>query len=173
MSAFKVHPVAVLLLLFLVLAPSWAKPVQETRPEDAIQHSNFIVSAEVISREYDNLREGESLQRQDPWSFWVEYRVIQSFKGLLKAGQTIRVSQKSNSCIPHDYKVLRRQNKIVTFYAENNKTVEDPMEGWDQRFRQGAKVFLFLDDSKNHYGWFISPSPWSPEFEKRIQRKSR
>ena len=160
-----------------------AKPLSKTTSfNSAVKNAKFIVVAEVVGHQFEDMKEGESIT-VDIYSLWHKYRILRVYKNLLKdkkiaPGKILKIQNKSNSCIRFRTTVKRIGKKLyfVHDYGRTSKKEVQPI-GRYQKFNK-KKVILFLDylliySSKKrifyHHGWFISPTMWKKGLEKKLR----
>lgn len=170
------------LVLFLILTacagqPSFAEPVMKTTLEEAIKSAPLILLAESGKQEFDDLQEGETVKldtmqlecRKQHFKVLKVYRNSTPVK--VSANSDLQIHAKSNSCIVFDVSVKRQGNDLVVSYLGN--TNNQPFTISTKQKSQ--KDFLFLSNSGNsptqleHYGWFVSPKPYTAELETQLQ----
>ena len=156
-----------------------SKPVATTPIEDALEKAPIILLAESGQKEFDNLREGE-IRKSHEIEFDCRkqaFKILKVYRNktnsALKIGQSIELNNKSNGCIDFDITIQRKGTKLEITHADG-KTAPYTIDITNKK----EKVILFLqefDPQKKlleHYGWFVSPDPFTAGRETQIIKAS-
>jgi len=159
--------------IFLLILLAWplfalSEPVMPTTPTEGARLAPLIGVAEVITTEYHELGEGQSVSKMFPEVFWIKYRIIEPLKGKLKVNQELTALQKTNSCIAHVGQVLKKSNKLTYRYGDNPKEQMEITRYLDS-YDNGTRFILFMNEDLTHFGDALSPMPWSKESYNQIR----
>ena len=168
----------------LILSPSLvlAKPMQKTPLKVGAKKANLIVVAELSKHQYESFKDGET-KTLYTGTLWKQYNVVKVLKN--STGQAIplktviQATDKCNGCIRSMTAVTRNKDafRLVT---ENSKAKAQLLSLKSLKAKQGTRVVLFLTISakatlkpvlqSQHYGWFLSGTKWTADYEKVVAK---
>lgn len=163
-------------LLICALSPicAIAESVMRTSMEDAMSTAPIILLAESGKQEYDDLKEGETVKtdtmalecRKQHFKILKIYRNTSSTK--LALNQDVQINAKSNSCLVYDVSVKKKGKELVVSYLGN--TNNQPFTISTVHPPQKQALFLVPErDQLMHFGWFVSPKPFTQELEAKLE----